>query len=70
MRPFVFWVKHHPASCPVSHIAHIHSHSTPPPALWQLAEWCHLELSAVTVAYHWLDRQLLGTVPTLSSISL
>lgn len=67
MFPFVVWVKHQPCLMPSqSHCSHRESHSTPLPALQQLAQWCHLKLSAVAVAYHRLDQQLSGTAATLN----
>lgn len=70
MCPFVPRVKHNPCLMPgQSHCSHTESHSTPAPALEQLARWCHLKLSAVSVVNHRLDQQLSGTAGALTALS-
>lgn len=59
MCPFVSQSERHRCLMPAqSHCSHTESHSTPLPALQQLAQWCHLRLSAATVVNHRLHRQL------------
>lgn len=70
MCPFVPRVKHNPCLMPgQSHCSHTESHSTPAPALEQLARWCHLKLSAVSVVNHRLDQQLSRTAGALTALS-
>lgn len=70
MCPFVLWIQHPPCLMRnQSHCSHTEPYSTLLSAIKQLAWWCHLKRSAVTVVNQSLDQQLLGTTATLTAMS-